>query len=832
LANIEEKYYIFSPSILPPLMSFFEIEYISIGGNRQSAAADCSSVSGLVAFGADINIALWQSHDPSQVGIQALLIGHLDKVTAVRFSTPGTQNVETLVSGSGDGEIRLWQAVTQDSRWECLSFAKAHSGAVNVVAFIAASATFATGGADGLIRLWRIEGGTIVPLHTISLKPRYIPLSLVLGRFPGEKLRDCMFLAVGGTKASVQVFVIEQLDNQTRHELQATLSGHEGWIRSLSLLALEDDFLLASASHDRYVRIWRIRNQYRKPEAEATNSEDTVEKPLTRKVQTLHVADSKYSIVFEALLLGHEDWVYSASWNPIKNIQQLLTASADGSLAIWEPDADSGIWISKSRLGEISGQKGATTATGSAGGFWVGLWSPDGKHIMCLDRSGSWRLWQHDQSSDYWTAKPGVSGHVGSANDIAWAKGGHYLLSTGSDQTSRLHAEWKGGQKRSWHEFARPQIHGYDLNCITAVSPQRFVSGADEKLLRVFDEPKNVSGMLHRLCGIEEGGRTDLPEAASMPVLGLSNKAADTQALQNGHDGGDAEPPEANPEILTIPLDGDEPPTEDLLARHTLWPEYEKLYGHGYEISEAASNDDGSILATACKASSTDHAVIRLYDTLDWHEIKPPLVAHSLTVTRLAFSCPPQRYLLSVGRDRQWTVFQQEANRPDKWTIYQAFPKAHSRMILDAAWSPISGNVFFATAGRDKVVKLWQIAKDRSRREFELVGTIPRRSAVTAISFTCDRDENLVCLVVGDEDGLISFHVFTVKDGLSLQKSWDREELSSAKAVTRVQWRPKLRDETSEAPARLAVAAADGSVRILTVRWVTAYLESAASQSQ
>ena len=103
---------------------------------------------------------------------------------------------------------------------------------------------------------------------------------------------------------------------------------------------------------------------------------------------------------------------------------------------------------------------------------------------------------------------------------------------------------------------------------------------------------------------------------------------------------------------------------------------------------------------------------------------------------------------------------------------------------------------------------------------------------MTAISFTYDRDENLVCLVLGDEDGLISFHVFTLKDGLSLQKSWDMEELSTAKAVTRVQWRPKLQGETSEAPARLAVAAADGSVRILTVHWVKAYLESVASQSQ
>lgn len=806
-------------------MPFCEIEYISIGGNRQSAAAECSSISGLIAFGADVNVALWNAHESFREGIRALLKGHTERVTAVQFSTQRAHNGETLVSGSADGEIRLWQTVTGQSTWECSRFARAHSGAVNVIAFLEDSSTFATGGADGLIKLWNIQGAAIAPLHTISLKPRYIPLALVLGNPPGETERDCVFLAVGGTKASVQVFVTEDLNTHPRHELQATLTGHEGWIRSLSLLIQGEEFLLASASHDKYVRIWRIRNQHRRVETTSVDAEDIVEKTLMRKVQTLQVADSKYSIVFEALLLGHEDWVYSASWNPAKSTQQLLTASADGSLAIWEPDVDSGIWVSQSRLGEISGQKGATTATGSAGGFWVGLWSPDGGQIMCLDRSGSWKLWQHDPSSDYWTARPGVTGHVGAANDIAWAPGGRYLLSTGSDKTSRLHAEWRSGQKRSWHEFARPQIHGYDLNCITAVTPQRFVSGADEKLLRVFDEPKNVSGMLQRLCGIEADAHNDLPDAASMPVLGLSNKAADPPSLPNGHEDGERDP--AKP--ITIPLNSEEPPTEDLLARHTLFPEHEKLYGHGYEISAAASNPDGTLLATACKASSTDHAVIRLYDTADWHEVKPPLVAHSLTVARLAFLSSPQRYLLSVGRDRQWTVFRQEEDQPQKWTLYQAFPKAHSRMILDAAWSPVSGDIRFATAGRDKTVKLWQLGNDAPTPQFELVATISRRSAVTAIAFTCSQDENLLCLVVGEEDGLLSIHVFTLQDGPSLRKSWDVDEFSTAKAVTRVQWRPRLHDEAREEHSQLAVAAADGSVRVLKVDWVAAYLEGGTS---
>lgn len=38
-----------------------EIEYLSVGANRHTAVADWSQ-GGLVAFGADSNIALWRPH--------------------------------------------------------------------------------------------------------------------------------------------------------------------------------------------------------------------------------------------------------------------------------------------------------------------------------------------------------------------------------------------------------------------------------------------------------------------------------------------------------------------------------------------------------------------------------------------------------------------------------------------------------------------------------------------------------------------------------------------------------------------------------------------------
>lgn len=223
--------------------------------------------------------------------------------------------------------------------------------------------------------------------------------------------------------------------------------------------------------------------------------------------------------------MGHEDWVYTTAWRPTcagDNTLQLLSASADSSLAIWTPERESGIWLTTSRLGEISDVKGASTATGAVGGLWTGLWAPDGNSVAAFGKTGSWRVWHYSPAEDRWLQGVGISGHVKEVMGCSWGRDGGYLLSAGLDQTARLYAEWtQAGGSGSWHEFARPQIHGYDINCIASLGGSRFVSGADEKLLRVFDEPRGTAGLLEKLCGIHEESK----------VSGRGGRAAPSESL-------------------------------------------------------------------------------------------------------------------------------------------------------------------------------------------------------------------------------------------------------------------------------------------------------------
>ncbi|KAJ9612339.1 Elongator subunit elp2 [Cladophialophora chaetospira] len=798
-------------------------EYLSTGGNRHSGAADWSSTTSRLAFGADQNVGIWSPLSDSGRGISDLLSGHTAKVTAVRFlAGPKNESSELLVTGSANGEIAVWGQNNAMGRLNCLNkVAAAHEGTVNTIASFSQSDIFVTGGVDAKIKVWKFNAEKIEALAIMPLKPRLIPLTVAIGPFTSALQQDSAFVVVGGTRNDIQVYALEGLVSTPQVKLCATLTGHEAWIRSLALTPTSDGgFLLASASQDKYVRIWRFHSSHQTSTQTpaVSNGTSPSHSTLTAKIQTVSTTSRAYSITFEALLLGHEDWIYSATWSPNTENPQLLTASADGSLSIWEADTISGIWLSISRLGEISGQKGATTATGSAGGFWTGLWSPDGKSVACLGRTGSWRLWTYDGTAQFWTQRYGISGHVASVNGIAWSPCGNYLLSTSSDQTTRLHAEWKRGSKRSWHEFSRPQIHGYDLNCIATVSPHQFSSGADEKLLRVFNEPKDIANMLHRLCGVPLPPEAEnMPDTAAIPVLGLSNKAMEEGEQTNGDAADPSESADQRNGIGPSLLDITEPPTEDLLARHTLWPEHEKLYGHGSEITEAATPSDGSVLATACKASSVDHAVIRLYDTKIWTELKPPLSAHALTVTRLAFSQDLSAdYLLSVGRDRQWAVYKREESDAKSWNRVAINPKAHSRMILDATWLAGPEQPSFVTAGRDKTVKIWSSTPDAAADEFTMRASIARKSPVTAVSATTNGTASI--LAIGEDDGSISLYAIEYSSELSVKRSIEvPRQLCPSKTVNRLAWKPRRDSEEDEGVGQLAVASADGSVRILRI---------------
>lgn len=795
-------------------MATANLKYVAAGGNRQPSAADWNSE--ILAYGSGNNIALWEPQHKHSSGVDTLLSGHTDAVNAVKIFQDSTNKQTIIISGSSDKTIRIWRnSGTAKTDFDLVKTLTEHTASVNAIAVLPEENLFITGAADATVKIWKLElasdSAEVTLVQSISLKPRYFPLALAIAQLQDGSIT----FAVAGTSASIQVYI----QKESSFILSATLTGHEGWLRSLDFvresLASDSDFLLASASQDKYIRLWRFHKGPELPTAAAAAVDPALGvfgKSLSNKAHYIGEGSSQHSITFEALLIGHEDWIYTARWFTDKSVKtgpRLLTASADNSLAVWERDADSGVWTCATRLGEISAQKGSTSATGSTGGFWIGLWSPDGETVVSLGRTGSWRMWTYQSDEDRWIQQVGISGHVREVKDIAWSRDGQHLMSTSSDQTTRLYSQWKRGSDsaETWHEMARPQIHGYDLNCLSSINPSQFISGADEKLLRVFNKPRAVATLLNTLSQTTTS-TADLPEAANMPVLGLSNKAITASSTEAEVTSAITSDPLSTANHNS-PLDLPHPPFEDHLARQTLFPEHEKLYGHGYEISAVAASNNSDVIATACRASSLDHAVIRLYETREWREVKPALTAHTLTCTSLAFS-DDDTYLLSTGRDRQWALFRRTEGVG--YGLVKAEQKGHARMILDCSWAPATGaGKLFATSGRDKAVKIWRVGEGG---EVECKVVIATAGPATAVAFALEaEEEGRVALAYGTEDGGVFVAVVGTADWSvvgTLQIA--KKDLPSA-AVNALRWRPCMEGGRRE----LAVASDDHSVRLFVI---------------
>lgn len=365
-----------------------------------------------------------------------------------------------------------------------------------------------------------------------------------------------------------------------------------------------------------------------------------------------------------------------------------------------------------------------------------------------------------------------------------------YLISTSLDQTTRIHIPWIQNEEKNieiWKEIGRPQIHGYDINGLEILTSTMFASGADEKVVRIFKAPDDFLTCLNDDKWINP---RKIINRAQVPALGLTNKTItnDDRSKEEGFEEDD--------------INFERPPTEEEIVRHTLWPEIEKLYGHGYEIFSMAARHDAKILATACKSTSEEHSSIILWSSKTWSQVQK-LYAHRLTVAQMEFS-PNDQYLVSVSRDRRWALYHCQDDQANDTPIYKlilispATGSLHTRIIWCCAWSHDSK--FFATGSRDGKIGVWSVEKinnyeinekPKAIAELEIKG-----ASVTALTFSPNiLPANNYLMVVGVEEGTIEIHKLTINNEISKWKFRMKLDTSSGhhKTVKRVLFRPVLK---------------------------------------
>ncbi|XP_010279373.1 PREDICTED: elongator complex protein 2 [Nelumbo nucifera] len=773
-----------------------EVETVFIGAGCNRIVNNVSwGACDLVSFGAQNAVAIFS---PKTAQILTTLPGHKAVVNCTQWLPSSkdafkVQHLEQhfLLSGDTDGVIILWEFSLKDRKWKhVLQVPQLHKKGVTCITAIVVShnvALFASTSSDGTVNIWEMIfpstiGGdcklSCLQALSVGTKPM---VALSLAELPGSS--GHIVLAMGGLDSKVHLYCGERIGKFVH---ACELKGHTDWIRSLDFSlpiwtnGEKNSLFLVSSSQDRSIRIWKITLNVSSADPKVPCRKEHI--GLTSYIEgpLLVAGSSSYQISLESLLIGHEDWVYSVEWQPPSCAAagendcyqplSILSASMDKTMMVWQPERTTGIWVNVVTVGELSH---------CALGFYGGHWSPSGDSILAHGYGGSFHLWKNIGSDyDNWQPQKVPSGHYAAVSDISWARSGEYILSVSHDQTARIFAPWRNevglGDRFYWHEIARPQVHGHDINCIAIIQGKgnhRFVSGADEKVARVFEAPlsflKTLNHATLEISSFPEDLQGDIQIlGANMSALGLSQKpiyvhAANKVSDRNSNDALDTLEtiPDAVPVVLT------EPPIEEQLAWHTLWPESHKLYGHGNELYSLCCDHQGKLVASSCKAQSAMVAEIWLWQVGSWKAVGR-LQSHSLTVTQIEF-CWDDSLLLAVSRDRQFSVFSIKRTGADEVSYHLvARQEAHKRIIWTCSWNPFGYE--FATGSRDKTVKIWAVVENGSSVK-QLMALPQFNSSVTALSWVGrNRSMNHGFLAVGMESGLIElWSLFGRTDGES-----------------------------------------------------------------
>lgn len=548
-------------------------------------------------------------------------------------------------------------------------------------------------------------------------------------------LRKIISLAIGSLNHHL-ISLLGLSDNSLAivingNQVALTVSGHTNWVNSISILAIDESSLLAATgSSDRTIRIWKF--------APKENSLTKLVELIPSK-DTFSLGTREYVVECVAILYGHEGTINSVRWDVLS--KTLISAGADHTIIRWKQDNQgSDSWQSILQIGDISSM--GTVGSDRSFGFYSALiWRRDNQeYIIANGSTGSIVGFKLNLTKDGYSVSSNVlmvSGHTESIEGCAWEpQEGRYLTTVSLDKTCRIwFPSW---MEQRLIEVARPQIHGYEMRSICVLNAEHTLSIADEKILRSFEAPPSFVRRLELLaCSPKSQGDEKGQVTTFLPALGLSNKEVDAEGGQAIY--------------FEAPLH--RPPTEYDLCRLTLWRETDKLYGHGHELYSVAISPDGQLAASASKATNKEDAAIRLWICQPDYTWKPspapPIVIHSLTITRLVFS-PDGRWLFGVSRDRQCSLL--AINGTSSCQLCHVQPEAHSRIIWAADWS--RGSDFLVTGSRDKTVKTWRLRPEEGKFVEDVEYRLEFSSPITALSI--DRNNKLA---LGLEDGgIIIYH--------------------------------------------------------------------------
>ncbi|KAG8718490.1 hypothetical protein FRC09_012599 [Ceratobasidium sp. 395] len=584
------------------------------------------------------------------------------------YSTVYSPDGHRVVSGSGDGIVRVWDAETCDAVLDPLV---GHSGGVNSVTFSPDGRWIASGSSDRTIRLWDAQTGK----------------------------------AKGGP-----------------------LRGHKREI--LSVAFSPDGCQIASTSADKTARLWdteagRSTLVLRDHSSPVAFSPDGRRIVSGSKDNALRIWDVETGASLAEVLLGHSDGVNSVAFSP--DGQRIVSGSSDRSVRIWDaktgqplldplsghlslvvsvafsPDSRlivSGSWDHTVRIWDVQTGNAVGQPLNDHSALVLAVaFSPDGRRVVSGCDDKTIRIWDIVGRDNYGMAQESTqhNGHLGWVLSVAFSPDGKRVVSGADDMTVRI---WDA--KTGALVLGPLEGHTHDVYTVVFSSDsRRIASGSEDHTVRIWDSETGMQvldplrGHSHKVVSVAfSPDRRLIASGSRDTTIRIWDAETGRAILQllTGH-------PNWAP-YIAFSTDSRRIVSDSAENKIQIWdtetgqPIFGPLKLHSTSGAPVIFSPDGDQIVSG----SSDNTVC-IWDAETGNLVHDPLQGHTMGGLSVAFS-PDGRYIASGGWDNTVRIWDAEAGKAVLEPLL-----GHSDIVTSIAFSPDGRRI--VSGSYDLTVRIW-----------------------------------------------------------------------------------------------------------------------------